>query len=327
MADPTTPGDAETARSSRAQTHEKLSGWAPLVAPNERGKSPWRLRWLGLLPLAALALVCAWMGWDSMEDGLDERAGIHLACEGIDTSELELDWSYRDVTVRGELPAGVTVTQVRSTIDSGSIDRPCLERAGIDPDADPGVYDINVASLTTAAAAVADAQPEPTATPVPQATATPAPEPTPVPEPTSTPEPTATPVPEPTATPEPSAVPRLSAYSAVYDGEAVTLAGSVASEAERSALLERAVEVVGSENVVDELVIDKSRSIDTRGRELLGEVIARFGEEIVEGNASVSDGELTYELIARDEAAVDLLELSGTGSIDARPVTAPEFTG
>ena len=51
--------------------------------------------------------------------------------------------------------------------------------------------------------------------------------------------------------------------TAAYDGETITLTGTVLSEAQRSALLAAAAEVVGSDNVIDELtVLDADPLVD-----------------------------------------------------------------
>ena len=306
----------------------KVTGWTRYLPPNGRGKFPWKLRWLGLVPLGLLALLGGGWAWDHMEDGLDDRARAHLACEGIDADELDMDWSYRDVTVEGELPPGITVERVKQVIDGGSDDTECLERAGIDPDDDPGVYDVNVAGLA-GAAAVAVPDPEPTATPVPEPTATPVPEPTATP----VPEPTATPVPEPTATPvpEPTAVPIAVALdtSGGYDGRVITLSGVVASEAQRQSLVDAAIAAVGADNVVDELEIDESRAADGND-ELVAElasVVGLFGDELIEGTARLGDGALTWDLLAASPDVASALDLPGSGTLEAAEPRVPTFTG
>lgn len=269
-----------------------------------------------------------------MEDQLDERAAIHLGCEGIDADALDMDWSYRDVTVEGELPPGVTPERVRDVIDNGSDDTDCLTRASedagidMDVDADPGVYDVNVASLVAAplvAAVPAEPEPEPEPTAVPTATA--------VPEPTAAPAPTATSVPEPTATaiPDPTAVPIAVALDTAggYDGRIITLSGVVASDAQRQALVDAATASVGDGNVVDELEIDESRAADGNDALVddLGTVVGLFGDELLNGTAQLSDGALTWNVQARDQAIADGLSLPGTGTLDVAAPRAPSFTG
>lgn len=320
-------GNASTASVSG----KRLKGWRRYTPPNGKGKYPWRKRWLGLVPLAGLAVFGGWWGWDHVEDRLDERAIVHLACEGIDADELDMDWSYRDVTIEGELPPGVTPDRVKQIIDEGSDDTECLaeraDEAGIDldADADPGVYDVNVAALAAAPLVLPTAEPEPTAVPQPTATA--------VPEPTAAPAATATPVPEPTPTEvaEPTAVPIAVALDTQggYDGRTITLAGVVASEAQRQTLVDAAIAAVSDGNVVDELEIDEARAADGNDGLVgdLANVVGLFGDELLEGSAQLADGALTWDVLARDQGIADGLSLPGTGTLDVAAPRAPTFTG
>jgi len=317
----TVSGKASGTALTGAASRRKVSGWTRFLPPNARGKFPWRKRWLGLLPLVALAGFGGWWAWDHMEDQLHERALVHLACEDIDGNDLELDWSYRDVDVDGELRAGLTPALVRQVIDNGSDNRACLEDNGIDPDEDPGVYDVDVAGVTAAAAvaAVPAPAPDPTPTPVPAPTATPVPAPT------------ATPEPEPTATPEPTAVPVIVALNAAadFDGRIITLAGAVDSEEQRQALVDAATAKVGAENVVDNLEVDGSRDADGNDA-LVGDLAAlvgQFGDNLLEGNAELIDDALTYRVLAKDQSTADRLGLAGTGEVDVIEQRAPTFTG
>ncbi|MEM7095507.1 MAG: hypothetical protein AAF567_21070 [Actinomycetota bacterium] len=320
------------------------------------------------MPIAALAGFGGWWAWDHMEDGLDDRAAIHLECEGIDTSGLDFDWSYRDVAVTGELPEGVTPARVEAVIDHGSDDAGCLRNAGLDPDDNPGVYDVELAGLTVApststndeAASTAvtaddpeadgavgdpsgdgtdgdgadgDASGDAEAAQAPDPTATPLPEPTPVPDPT--PAPTATPEPEPTAAPTATPVREPSApilVAGAYDGRQLTLAGVVDSEEQRQALVSAAADAVGEANVVDRLQIDPGRAEGPDGSngELVGDladVFTRFGGDLVSGNVALTDGSITWDLVARSAEVAEGLSLPGTGSLDAIVQPAPSFTG
>lgn len=311
----------------------RVTGWTRFLPPNRNGKFPWRKRWLGLLPLAALAGIGGGWAWDHMEDGLHERAIAHLSCEGIDADQLDMDWSYRDVDVRGTLPAGVSVDQLKHIIDQGSGDRGCLDRHGIDADTDPGVYEVDVSQVAETAAPAPAAEPEP----APEPTATPEPEPTATPEPqptaTAEPQPTATPEPEPTAT----AVPAVALdANAAFDGTAITLAGTVGSEAQRQVLVQAAAAAVGTANVIDNLTVDGTRTAD--GNDLLVDdlaiVIGGYGSNLVEGTAGLGDDALTWNLVAASDYAAENLDLpaTGTGTVDAVEAQAvqaprPEFTG
>lgn len=323
-------GNASTASVSG----KRLKGWRRYTPPNGKGKYPWRKRWLGLVPLAGLAVFGGWWGWDHVEDRLHERAVVHLACEGIDANQLDMDWSYREVTVRGDLPPGVDADGAKdivNTIEEGSSDTECLakraDEAGIDldPDADTGVYKAKMAAALAAPLVIPTAEPEPTSTPAPTATA--------VPEPTATPAPTATAVPEPTPTnvAEPTAVPIAVALDTQggYDGRTITLAGVVASEAQRQTLIDAATAAVGTGNVVDELEIDEARAADGNDGLVgdLANVVGLFGDELLEGSAQLADGALTWDVLARDQGIADGLSLPGTGTLDVAAPRAPTFTG
>ena len=308
----------------------RRGGWRPFVPPNSRGKFPWKWRWLGVPLILAACMLTGWWGWDRMEDGLHERAVAHLACEGVDTDSLRdiddtanlgsgewaMDWTYRKVSVEGELPQGVTPDRVEQIIDQGSDDASCLDNAGIDADDDTGVYDVTVAVV----AAVPD--PDPTATPQPEPTATPEPEPTATPEP----EPTATPEPEPTAAPVIAAL----AATAAFDGQSITLTGEVASEEQRAALVAAAVASVGEDNVINELTIadgDPSDTSDTRVEELSAAIALFGGPNVIEGAASITDDLHTYRLVAPSTDAEAAIDLAGTGTIEVDEPATPAFTG
>ena len=264
-----------------------------------------------------------------MEDQLGERALVHLACEGVDIPEDQLDWSYRSVTVsgdvNGELPAGVTADQVERIIDDGSDNTECLADSGIDASDDPGVYNVNVAAAAGAALAAIPDTPDPTPVPTVEPTAVPTAEPTATPEP----EPTATPEPEPTATPEPVPDAELDA-TASFDGQIITLAGLVGSEAQRDQLVAAAVAAVGADNVIDELTVDPGDPTNGSAARVddLSSLIANYGSaNVVSGSASISEDATTYEFTAPSDEARDALTLPGEGTVSVPEAATPAFTG
>lgn len=108
----------------------------------------------------------------------------------------------------------------------------------------------------------------------PAATTAPTAVPTAVPEPTATPEPT----PAPTATPAPAPDP----YDVTWtlNGETLTLTGAVPSEADRAAMVSSASELVGADNVIDQLTIDDALTADGGVIRLAGETDADFAERL-----------------------------------------------
>jgi len=267
-------------------------GWRSFMPPNKNGKFPWKWRWLGLpLILGACTLLAIPM-WNRMEKGMNERALVHLACEDVDTSNLDMDWSYRSVTVEGEIPSGFTKADIDGILENGSTNDDCLRENGVNPNDDPGVYGVTVPAALAAAAAVVPApDPDPTATAVPEPTATPEPEPTATPEP----EPTATPEPEPTATPEPAPLAALAA-AAAFDGEKITLTGEVASEDQRQAIVNAAVSAVGEANVMDMTTIVEGELSDARIAEFAMAIGTFGGSDVIGGTASVDADAATSDL-------------------------------
>jgi len=258
---------------------------------------PWGLRWLGIPLVLCSCLVAGFWGWSSMEKGLDERALAHLACEDIDTSGLSFDWSYRSVTVDGQLPDGVTAMQVEQIIDSGSTNDSCLTEANIDPDDNPGVRDVQVLAAAGAVAVVTEQDPEPTVAP-------------------GTPEPVET-VDE---------IAMLNA-SATFDGRSIALVGVVATEEQRQTLVDAARQAVGAENVDDQLTVAAGEPSDTADDRVAGlaAIMGSFDTDtILEGTASASDGSLFYDLLAASNEARATLDLPGAGSVDVPDAPAEE---
>lgn len=113
--------------------------WSAFAAPAQNGKWPWEagksLAWMLCLLLIAVAAAIAW-AIPHFEQRLDASAKTDLAGAGIDISQLNLDWDYRNVTVTGVLPAGVTEAQIANTIrltDGGGTRRILLDLSAPEP--------------------------------------------------------------------------------------------------------------------------------------------------------------------------------------------------
>jgi len=280
----------------------RSSGWRSFIAGNSAGKSPAGWRWLGIPALLALCTIGGCWGWGHMESELNERALVHLACEGIDTNDLDLDWSYRSVTVAGVLPAGVSAERIEAVLDRGSDDDSCLANAGIDASTNPGVYGVDVLAAAGIAAAVPG---EDTA------------EPTPVPVP-------ATPTPEPAESTVESGESEVVGIDvqAGFDGQSITLAGTVPSEDQRQILVDAAVRAVGSDNVVDQLrIVSGEPSVDSAVRAgELARVISQFDPSLLaQGTANASDQAVNFDLLAVSEDVRRALDLDGVGTINVAP--------
>ena len=86
--------------------------------------------------------------------------------------------------------------------------------------------------------------------------------------------------------------------TAAYDGETITLTGTVLSEAQRSALLAAAAEVVGSDNVIDELTVLDADPLVDGADDRVAEMAAGIASlaEGSGGNAFLTDDGVTVEI-------------------------------
>ena len=87
------------------------------------GKEPWsrnKVIWLVAVPLMALLILFAtWWAVDHIQGTLAADARADLAAASIDTSELEIDFDYRDGEATGVLPAGATIAATEAAVDHG----------------------------------------------------------------------------------------------------------------------------------------------------------------------------------------------------------------
>jgi OOP family OmpA-OmpF porin len=94
-----------------------------LLNGSSRGSMPWpRQRWVWILPLALLPLLTIGVlgAVRHIESDVERAAQEILEDAGIDTTELTLDATYRNIEVGGTLPAGVTAAQLISLLEDGT---------------------------------------------------------------------------------------------------------------------------------------------------------------------------------------------------------------
>lgn len=179
--------NAHTSTSTRKTSTRGRKGhvW---VDGTRQGQLPWSKGKVALLvglPLFLIlgALIMLW-GVPHIEKDLKAKGLKDLAAANVSTDSLDIDMSFRNATVTGELPAGATEEDIRSILTAGDIrdvDFDLGEQAAPDPDPTP-----------QPPTAVPET-PEPTEAPEPDPTAEPEPDPTAEPEPTPEPEPDPTP--------------------------------------------------------------------------------------------------------------------------------------
>lgn len=109
---------------SKSRPKHIRTSYAP---PNTAGKFPWKWRWIGVPLLVLVGILSGLWAWGSTESSVSQQVLIHLGCEEIDTANMTFDWSYRSVTVDGQLPPGVTPGTVERIILNGSSDTRCLQ--------------------------------------------------------------------------------------------------------------------------------------------------------------------------------------------------------
>jgi len=94
-------------------------GLDSFVPPGTGGRWPWSnwMTWvLGLIALlVAVAATSAW-GIAHFESRLDQSVRSELQSSGIDASQLNLDWDYRNVAVSGKLPADSSEEQILAVL-------------------------------------------------------------------------------------------------------------------------------------------------------------------------------------------------------------------
>lgn len=127
-----------------------------------RGKMPWpNSRWRWLLPLLGLLFMAVAMIWTitHIQGDIEQAAEDILIEQGIDTTDLEFDADYRDIEVKGTLPAGVDPEEVKRLLEDevGLEDINDRDVENDDEDDNKDGEDIRKATITATAAVAAPA--------------------------------------------------------------------------------------------------------------------------------------------------------------------------
>jgi outer membrane protein OmpA-like peptidoglycan-associated protein len=112
-----------------SETIRKTSdnGWMPYLRAAPGEPQPWsrRLTWTASLwALAVAVFVTLMWGIPHIESRLDQHSRMQLQQAGVDASTLNLRWSYRDVSIYGELPQGVSAEQLEQIMRRGDEQTP-----------------------------------------------------------------------------------------------------------------------------------------------------------------------------------------------------------
>lgn len=107
-----------------------------LLEGTSRGQMPWSRRtWTWILPITLFPMLVlgTWWGAHHIENDVEAAAQKMLEDVGVDTSGLTFTANYRDVTVRGVLPAGVDPAQIRIVLEdrTGSLEAEDIRSANI----------------------------------------------------------------------------------------------------------------------------------------------------------------------------------------------------
>ncbi len=116
------------------------------VPPGTGGHWPWSnaLTWLvGLVSLMALVAATSVWGINHFETRLNQSVKAEMQSAGIDASQLQFEWDYRDVAVTGKLPVDSSEEQLLAVLRNAD---------------DHGVRDIHLA-IDAADAALAESEP------------------------------------------------------------------------------------------------------------------------------------------------------------------------
>lgn len=102
-------------------------GWTAFVPPGRGSQWPWKKSTCSILGLLLLSLLIAgttvW-GVQHFEQRLDKNVRADLASAGVNLDALELDWEYRNVSVKGELAAEIdekAIIDVLRAADGGGV--------------------------------------------------------------------------------------------------------------------------------------------------------------------------------------------------------------
>jgi len=109
-------------------------GWVPYLPPSRSGRWPWShtKTWCwGLVAFIVVATTTIVWSVPWFESRLDTLSKTRMANAGIDAASLNFRWDYRDLTVTGELPPGVTAEQFATVVRQGEQSGSALFATGI----------------------------------------------------------------------------------------------------------------------------------------------------------------------------------------------------
>lgn len=89
--------------------------WAAFVPPGRGKQWPWKKGSIGFFALGLLGVVGAGTGYwgvQHFQDRLDKSARADLATAGVELDNLEFDWTYRNLELRGEVSGGFDEKQI-----------------------------------------------------------------------------------------------------------------------------------------------------------------------------------------------------------------------
>ena len=94
--------------------------WDAFVPPGREGRWPWHgalTGWFALIAFLILASVTCLWAVSYFEAQLERNARADLQSSGISSDNLNFDWDYRNLSVTGQLPAGVTEDQLLAVLE------------------------------------------------------------------------------------------------------------------------------------------------------------------------------------------------------------------
>jgi OOP family OmpA-OmpF porin len=287
-----------SASSATTETVRTRATTTTMWVDGKDGKLPWAARKVTALGLGAGALLIAGStAWavPHIQGELEDETRADLEAAGIDASDLDVDFDYRDGEIRGTLPAGLDAAAVEELADHRGI-RTLAVRA-------------TAAVASEASETPTEDQVAPTEDASSAATDTPTEEPTPTAELTTTEEPA-------TAT-GPTEV------TAALAGSTLTLRGTVLTEDQRTQLFEAATQLVGAGNVIDELTVSglAEATPGAAGRiDDLSSALANLAG-FTDATATLTDTSLDVTGTAPDQATADAAS-AAIGGLSAVAATA-----
>jgi OOP family OmpA-OmpF porin len=278
-----------SASSATTETVRTRATTTTMWVDGKDGKLPWAARKVAALGLGAGALLIAGStAWavPHIQGELEDETRADLEAAGIDASDLDVDFDYRDGEIRGTLPAGLDAAAVEELADHRGIRTLDVRATAAAPTED------QVAPTEDASSAATEA-------------------PTEVPTPTS----------EPTTTEEPATATGPIEVTAALAESTLTLRGTVLTEDQRTQLVEAAARLVGAGNVIDELTVSDlaEATPGAAGRiDDLSSALANLAG-FTDATATLTDTSLDVTGTAPDQATADAASaaIGGLSSVAA----------